>query len=102
LHAPTKSKSSNWLLAAYGNYLTTGGDGQAQPQPGMQLACDNPDCFSPGLNDERRATAPKSPILVCIESVCGLRQSLDATMLTCVGNDNCFAPDNQAEQTTTR
>jgi hypothetical protein len=75
---------------------------QAQAAPGTQLACVTNDCNSPGLNNERRATAPKSPILVCIESVCELRRSLDATMLTCQGGANCFAPDNQAEQTATR
>jgi hypothetical protein len=74
---------------------------QSQAAPGTQLACGGNECLSPGLNDERRATAPKSPILVCIEAVCDLRRSLDAIMLTCSGAD-CFAPDNQAEQTTTR
>jgi hypothetical protein len=74
-----------------------------QAKPGMLLACPSGDggCLTPGLNDERLAQAAQSPILVCIEAVCELRQKLDATMLTCESKD-CFAPDNQAEQTTTR
>jgi hypothetical protein len=77
--------------------------GQKKPQPGMLLACGNPDCLSPGLNDERLAAATQRLIMVCIAETCGLTPDLASIMLTCgSGDGGCFAPVNPAEQTATR
>ena len=76
--------------------------GQKKPQPGMLLACDSHPCNNrPGLNDERLAAATQRLIMLCIAETCGLTPDLSSILLTCAG-ENCFAPVNQAEQTTTR
>jgi hypothetical protein len=74
-------------------------------QPGTQLECLGNDCLTPGLNDERLAAqtadAVQRLIMVCIAETCGLTPDLASIMLTCY-NANCFAPENQAEQTAVR
>jgi hypothetical protein len=71
--------------------------GKQKSKPGIQLACLNPDCLSPGLQDERLAAqALRRKLLVCIAETCGLTPGLADIMLSCY-NENCFAPVPEAE-----
>ena len=78
--------------------------GKQKSKPGIQLACESEPCNNrPDLNDERLALQNlRRQLYVCIAETCGLTPGLADTMLSCEGGPNCFAPVNEAEQTTTR